>query len=159
MCVSNISNLISINVKEVGPIVPTTQIKSILGVYEEASGQSINYGKFGILFSLCIAQDVKEAISDLLGVHLCNIPPPPGRVKYNYLGLPSPLRRSKRHIFSFLKDSVWKRINNWNSYFLSRAGREILIKVVIQAIPTYCMNVFLLPAAICHELQVLMNKF
>ncbi|KAJ8775358.1 hypothetical protein K2173_023123 [Erythroxylum novogranatense] len=122
-----------------GMVSEATHVKHILGVYEATSGQSINYGKSGLLFSPCIALDVKQAISALLGVHL-----PLGQS--HYLGLPSLLGRSKRQIFSFLKDRIWKR-------------REILIKAVIQAIPTYCMNVFLIPATTCSELQVLMNKF
>ncbi|KAJ8763443.1 hypothetical protein K2173_002326 [Erythroxylum novogranatense] len=129
-----------------GTVSEATQVKHILGIYEAASGQSINYGKSGILFSLCIALDVKQAISTLLGVHL-----PLGQS--HYLGLPSLLGRSKKQIFSFLKDRIWKRINNWNNRFLSWAGREILIKAIIQAIPTYCMNVFLILATTCFELQ------
>lgn len=36
---------------------------------------------------------------------------------------------------------------------------EILLKFVIQAIPAYCMNVFLLPVVICHDIQVIMNHY
>ena len=42
---------------------------------------------------------------------------------------------------------------------LSRAGKEVLIKVVIQAIPTYTMGVFQLPVKLCEELNVLCAKF
>ncbi|GLT71411.1 hypothetical protein SLA2020_434320 [Shorea laevis] len=43
--------------------------------------------------------------------------------------------------------------------FLSQAGKEILIKAVIQAIPTYTMSVFQLPKSLCKELNGLMNSF
>ena len=36
---------------------------------------------------------------------------------------------------------------------LSRAGKEILTKVVAQSIPTYTMNVFQLPMKLCDELD------
>ena len=42
---------------------------------------------------------------------------------------------------------------------LSRAGKEILIKVVAQSIPTYTMSVFLLPLKLCDELNSLCAKF
>jgi hypothetical protein len=43
--------------------------------------------------------------------------------------------------------------------FLSQAGKEILIKAVIQAIPTYSMSVFRLPKTLCHSLNSLMSRF
>uniref|UniRef100_A0A803PBQ1 Reverse transcriptase n=1 Tax=Cannabis sativa TaxID=3483 RepID=A0A803PBQ1_CANSA len=39
-----------------------------------------------------------------------------------------------------------KRIQSWDNKFLSRAGKEVLIKSVVQALPAYTMNVFLIPA-------------
>ena len=36
---------------------------------------------------------------------------------------------------------------------LSRAGKEILTKVVAQSIPTYTMSVFQLPMKLCDELD------
>ena len=42
---------------------------------------------------------------------------------------------------------------------LSRAGKEVLIKAITQAIPTYIMGGFLLPVKLCEELNALCAKF
>ena len=42
---------------------------------------------------------------------------------------------------------------------LSRVGKEILIKVVAQSIPTYTMSVFQIPLKLCDELDALCAKF
>ena len=60
----------------------------------------------------------------------------------SYLGLPTLVRRAKYQTFSYLKDRVWKKLQGWKGIMLSRAGKELLIKAVIQAIPTYNMGVF-----------------
>ena len=42
---------------------------------------------------------------------------------------------------------------------LFRAGKEILIKVVAQSIPTYTMSVFQLLLKLCDELDAMCAKF
>lgn len=42
---------------------------------------------------------------------------------------------------------------------LSRAGNEILLKIVALAVPNYVMSIYLLPKELCRELEVLMNSF
>ena len=42
---------------------------------------------------------------------------------------------------------------------LSTAGKEILIKTVAQAIPTYTMSVFKLPSALCYEMTSMVRTF
>lgn len=42
---------------------------------------------------------------------------------------------------------------------LSRAGKEVLIKVVVQFIPSYIMSCYKLPEGVCKELKSTMSKF
>jgi hypothetical protein len=50
-----------------------------------------------------------------------------------YLGLPVYMGRSKEKTFTYLKDRVWKRLQGWKEKLLSKAGKEVLIKAVVQA--------------------------
>ena len=76
-----------------------------------------------------------------------------------YLGLPSLVGKNKNASFNYIKERVWKKIQGWKEKLLSQVGREILIKAVVQAIPTYTMSCFKLPLDLCGELESLIRKF
>ncbi|XP_057791345.1 uncharacterized protein LOC131008488 [Salvia miltiorrhiza] len=127
-------------------------LKRVLSTYEAASGQAINYQKSGVFYSSNINDAGRDEISDVLGVAT---PLNTGR----YLGLPSLVGRKKKEIFRYIRDRMWKKIQGWQGKKLSKAGKEILIKGVAQAIPSYCMSIFLLPTTLTDELERLMNSF
>ena len=60
-----------------------------------------------------------------------------------------------RLVFYFLKDRIWQKIKSWRAKPIFKGGREILVKAVVQAIPIYCKNGFLLP----DEIQRMINSF
>lgn len=127
-------------------------MKNILEMYESASGQSINFQKFEVFYSRNVDDAVKASISQILGVQQVM-----GTGKY--LGVPSMVGRSRTSTFKFVKERVWKKINSWSSKCLSQAGRETLIKSVLQSIPSYIMSIFAIPKSIIVDIEKMLNSF
>lgn len=59
-----------------------------------------------------------------------------------YLGLPTFCLSKKRIQFDYLGERIHKKINGWKFRFFSQGGREVLVKSVLQAIPSYAMSCF-----------------
>ena len=124
----------------------------VLAKYERASGQQINRAKTTLFFSKSTFEEVQGVIKDMLGVNIV-------RQYEKYLGLTSLVGRRKKESFTHIKQQVWKKIQGWEAKLLSQAGREILIKVVAQALPTYTMACFKLPISLCNEIESLIHRF
>jgi hypothetical protein len=125
---------------------------NILKIYEQASGQEINLTKSEVFFSRNLSIAAQEDLSRIMGVrHVLGTG--------NYLGLPSMIGRKKKDVFAYIKDRIWKRINSWRGRALSRAGKEVMIKSVLQAIPSYIMSVYLLPDSTIKDIERMMNSY
>ena len=128
------------------------KLQSILYDYELASSQSINRGKTNISFSTNTSHQTQTAITSFLGI--------PSTQRFEqYLGLLSLIGQAKKKSYSVIKERIWKKLKGWKEKLLSQAGREILIKAVVQAIPTYTMSCFKLPKGLIKEIEVLIRKF
>ncbi|XP_019198180.1 PREDICTED: uncharacterized protein LOC109192007 [Ipomoea nil] len=130
----------------------SVQMRYVLDTYARASGQHVNYDKSAACFSANVPQSRRNEVVDVLGVE-------EGETSGKYLGLPSLVGRRKNAILGFLKDRILTRVRSWNAKFLSRAGREVLLKNVLQAMPAYAMMVFLLPLGLCREIEVVLNQY
>ena len=108
----------------------------ILSLYEDASGQKLNTDKTILHFSANTPVVRKCEIRQLLGATNTNS-------LEKYLGLPPMIGKRKRAAFEEIKTRVWRKIQGWKEKFLSQAGREVLIKAVLQP-PVY--------TNLCHEL-------
>lgn len=56
-----------------------------------------------------------------------------------YIGLPSNWGNSKRHMFAWILGRVKTKLEGWKEQIVSKAGKEILLKSMVQAIPHYAM--------------------
>ena len=128
------------------------KLMAILDLYEATSGQKINEDKSSISFSQNTPSDLKAEVLEVMG-------PMKDSKHYKYLGLPSIICRSKTNVFAKVKERVARKLSGWKEKLLSMGGREILIKAVAQAIPTYTMSCFLLPKSLCDEIEGMMRKF
>jgi hypothetical protein len=128
------------------------EVKEVLQLYCNASGQQVNMDKSSIHFAKGVQNTLREEIMDTLHVHNVSL-------SEKYLGMPSDVGISVNGAFKYLRDRVWKKVQGWIEILLSAAGKKVLIKAVAQAIPTFSMSCFRLPRGPCHHLNGLLRNF
>ena len=128
------------------------ELMKIINNYGLVSGQQLNTSKSSILFGSKVPAEVKHVIKATVGIQR------EGGMG-TYLGLPEKICGSKRQVFAFIRDRLNNRINSWTAKFLTKGGKEIFIKSVAQALPTYVMSCFLLPQDILNKLKSSIANF
>uniref|UniRef100_A0A453CB40 Reverse transcriptase domain-containing protein n=1 Tax=Aegilops tauschii subsp. strangulata TaxID=200361 RepID=A0A453CB40_AEGTS len=128
------------------------KVKAILDVYDTATGQSLNYDKCSLVFGDACPGLIQEEVRTTLHVtsHF---------FEDKYLGLPTPEGRMSKSRFQNLQTSLTKRLVQWGDGHLAQPGREVLIKSVAQALPTYIMGVFKVPFSVCDDLTRMVRNF
>ena len=61
--------------------------------------------------------------------------------------------RAGINLYGDILDKVKNRINRWDSSKLSFAGRAVLVKSMVAAMPSYVMHTNLLPQETCNQLD------
>ncbi|KAL5740942.1 hypothetical protein ACOSQ2_030122 [Xanthoceras sorbifolium] len=127
-------------------------LKHVLDSYERASGQAVNYDKSALSFSPNTQLSVRTLVGSLFNI---------GEVSCHdkYLGLPSAISKNRRNVFANIKEKVWQKLQGWKHKLLSVGGREVLLKAVVQAVPTYAMNCFRLPSSLLKDIQRMIADF
>ncbi|XP_023639555.1 uncharacterized protein LOC111830929 [Capsella rubella] len=127
-------------------------ILDILKRYEAASGQQINFVKSSIQFGHKVGENIKSEMQEILGITTLG-------GMGSYLGLPESLGGSKTKVFSFIQDRLHNHINGWSAKLLCKGGKEVMIKAVASALPTYVMSCFRLPKTITTKLTSAIANF
>ena len=127
-------------------------LQRVLLVYETASREQLNQTKTSLFFSSSTSIEIKEEIKTKFGAQVI-------KQHEKYLGLLSLVGQRKWNTFNDIKEKLGKKLAGWEEKLLSKAGKEILIKVVAQAIPTYTMSCFKIPDSLCKELIGVIRNF
>lgn len=127
-------------------------IVQLLYIYCSASGQEISTKKFSFFFDANTPHSIRHELCIILNMPQVDDP----RL---YLGMPTIWGRSKNAALAFVKEWVLAKIQGCKQSFLSQAGREVLIKAVVQAIPAYPMNLFRFPDTLCQEIDSAVARF
>ncbi|GAA0163406.1 hypothetical protein LIER_39590 [Lithospermum erythrorhizon] len=125
---------------------------SILKQYEPWSGELINPQKSAVQFSPNVSGELRAAITDILGM-------PEVATHGKYLELPTSLGASKEEISSSILNRVKAKVEGWKPRLLSKVGKEIFIKSVLQVIPNYPMQCFLLPKQVCNKINSILTNY
>lgn len=122
------------------------RLKEVLETYNRGSGQMVNREKSAIFFSKNCSSDAKKEVQQCLDIR--NV-----ALAEKYLGLPTSVGRATKEVFEYMPAKVKGLIGSWSGREASCAGREVLLKSIAQAVPTYSMSCFLLPADTCKKMR------
>lgn len=127
-------------------------ILDVLRTFCLESGQKISCAKSIIFFSPNVGADLKEKVCERLGMlETSNF--------RKYLGFPLKHKGAPRRQFNFVADQVMNKLAGWKANFLSFAGRVVLVKSVMSAIPTYIMQGVTFPIHLCDKLDKINRDF
>ncbi|KAK2658346.1 hypothetical protein Ddye_004879 [Dipteronia dyeriana] len=127
-------------------------IKRISETYSEALGQVMKFNKSSLCVSKHVPQRCAWNYARIVGVQLVGC-------HERYLRLPSFVSWNKSELFSSIKDRVWNRLKGWQNKLISTGGKEVLIKAVVQNIPTYSTSLFRLLSNLVNELHWISARF
>lgn len=129
-----------------------SRIQSILEIYHNGSGQLVNKDKSAVFFSKNCSDQDKSMVRQELNIET-------EALADKYLGLPAAVGRSTAGSFEFLPTRIRNVIGTWSGQEASIAGREVLLKSVAQAIPTYSMSCFLLSKIMCRKMRIAISNY
>jgi hypothetical protein len=106
----------------------------------------VNREKSAVFFSKNCTEEVKTEVRQELHIET-------EALADRYLGLPTAVGRSNAETFEFMPARIKNVIGSWSGREASSAGREVLLKSVGQAVPTYSMSCFLLSKITCKKMR------
>jgi hypothetical protein len=127
------------------------KLNSILADFIEASGMSLNLDKSKLYF-FNTPPSVQRHISRLLGIPRISLPS-------NYLGIPLSGAAASNISWDNLLLSISNRLSNWTFRPLNIASRLVLLKSVLQALPTYLFTALAAPKKVIKSIRSLQRNF
>lgn len=76
-----------------------------------------------------------------------------------YLGMPLGDKSKSKGIWNNVLEKYEKKLVNWKSKYLSLGGRVTLTNSVLDALPTYMMSIFPMPANVIDRMDAIRRNF
>nr|KYP54028.1 Retrovirus-related Pol polyprotein LINE-1 [Cajanus cajan] len=127
-------------------------IKACLNTFCDSAGLKVSQEKTRIFFSNNVGHVVRNEISSVFGFQRTND-------LGKYLGIPTHHSRVNRVTYQGIIDKINSRLSGWKEKNLSFTGRLTLTKSVLQALPSYTMQMVHLPRALCDEVDKICKRF
>ncbi|XP_049399756.1 uncharacterized protein LOC125863802 [Solanum stenotomum] len=122
----------------------------ILIHFEAISGLHINWRK-SFIFPVNEVPRI-NMLANILGGKIGDLPT-------TYLGMPLGEKSRSKGIWNNILEKCEKKLVNWKSQYLSLGGRVTLINSVLDALPTYMMSVFHMPANVIDRMDAIRRNF
>jgi hypothetical protein len=120
-------------------------LHNLLLHFSTATGLHINFDK-STFVPIHLDQALANSLASTLGCPVSSFP-------QNYLGLPLSTHKLGISAFAPLIAKIDKRLAGWIGSLLSLAGRGVLIRAVIRALPTHIMSALLLPISVILDID------
>eukprot|EP00253_Pinus_taeda_P024197 PITA_24197 len=126
-------------------------LRRIWDLFAEASGLEINRDK-SCVFIFNTVDQVKAHLIRLLGFRR-------GELPTKYLGNILDFTSKKMKNWQGVLDKLSNKVANWAFRTLNIAGRIVLAKSVLQAIPVYPLSIMAAPLGICIRIREIIRNF
>eukprot|EP00253_Pinus_taeda_P019007 PITA_19007 len=126
-------------------------LRKILDLFAEASGLEINRDK-SCVFIFNAVDQVKAHLIRLLGFRR-------GELPTKYLGNILDFTSKKMKNWQGIIDKLSNKVANWAFRTLNIAGRIVLAKTILQAIPVYPLSIMATPIGICVRIREIIRNF
>ena len=126
-------------------------LSTLLDLFVDFSGLQINRVQ-SALVGFSLTHEVVLQYSEALGTLIRSLP-------MRYLGQPLKKCRTSRTNWNLVIEKVERRLEGWQAKLLSSAGRLVLMRSVLAAIPIFYLSVYKLPIDVWRRLDGLMRHF
>eukprot|EP00253_Pinus_taeda_P031912 PITA_31912 len=129
------------------------RFKEVLELFLQDSGGKLNNNKC-MIYTWNVSRHITQRISRIM-----EIPAQGNWSFFKYLGLPLAKENVKSEIWIKLIENMRSKLQSWGMHWLNLAGRSILIKAVLSALPIYQFAITLAPAGIHKHMELIIRSF
>ncbi|WMV14448.1 hypothetical protein MTR67_007833 [Solanum verrucosum] len=125
-------------------------LRVIFNIFEAVSGLHINWSK-SFIYPVNTVINIED-LANTLGGKV-------GELPTTYLGMPLGSKSKSKEIWSGVIEKCERKLANWKCQYLSSGGRLTLVNSVLDALPSYMMSLFPIPAKVTKRLDAIKRNF